>query len=323
MRFTDHLRFSGRVRAVVGAVVALALAWSGWADAGAVVALMGIVEGDAAPPQQPQSIAPDVAAVPADTSQNRNPDATAAGLTDRQFAERVRREGWVPRHAMSQQSQRLEAAQRRTAEQQRVIQTLTGATPAEDPEEANLKAAIVKLFPALGKLSPEHAERLVKAVTDGEFEQMAQTRDFLFGRTAHETAMNAAREWAKVSGRDPQSATPQQAGRIARELQAYIDSDQSGERGRRYDMNDSSLLTEFVQDLQDFYGPGKAPGEPQVPGQPLAQVAAPAVQQVQQVRGLPRTGPRTGPGPGVQPQRLDRKAVSEAARVAAQTRMGG
>jgi hypothetical protein len=231
---------------------------------------------------------------------------------DRRFQERIRAEGYLPRHAATRLSSSAERLQAQLEQERQRVRALTGVEPQPDPEETAIRGALTRMFPWMSKIQEkgEIFDRMFSAFEDGTFDSLVETRDSVWGRNAHDAGGRAAAAWAEATGvqlSDLPAATQQ---RLGRDLRNFILDDETGARNRRYAKGDSTLIDEFVADQKAVYiTPFQQKQQQQV------------VQRQETVRRLPQQGPKGGPPPQQGERRLDRRAVSEAARQSVRERM--
>lgn len=260
---------------------------------------------------------------PADPGVTGTPPAPASGTPpaagatpddfDRRFQERIRAEGYIPRHAATRLSSASERLQAQLEQERQRVRALSGLEPQPDPEESAVRTALTRMFPGLAKIQEKEAvlNRMLEAFEEGgAWDSVVQTRDNVWGRNAYDAGGRAAAAWAKLMGVEVKDMPKVTQQRLARELRSFILDDQTGQREQRYNFGDDTLIEEFVNDLQSTY---VTPFRQQQQQQ--------AVTRQEQVRRLPQQGPKGGPPPQQATPRVDRRAVSEMARQAARERM--
>lgn len=280
-------------------------AGSGGGPAAAVVANDG-----------PSGTPPPAAAGPASPAAgggNQPPAGASDAEREAWFQNRIRSEGYLPRHAATRLSSQAERLQLQLQQEQQRIRALAGVEAPPDPEEAAVRSALTKMFPFLEQFEKNGpvVERMMKAFQEnGEFDTLIQTQQSIWGRTAYDAGGRAAEAWAKLTGQDVKEMSPAHRNRLARDLRNFILEDETGRREQQYNAGDQSLIEDFVQDLQGFFV------------KPLQQQSQQqAVQRVEAARRLPQQGPRSGPPPQAGSPRPDRRAISEQARQAVRERM--
>ena len=259
--------------------------------------------------------------VPAEPAATGIPPAPTPGVTppaggaddfDRRFNERIRAEGYLPRHAATRLSSASERLQAQLEQERQRVRALTGVEPQPDPEETAIRGALTRMFPWMSKIQEkgEIFDRMFSAFEDGTFDSLVQTRDSVWGRNAHDAGGRAAAAWAEATGVKVSDLPPATQQRLGRDLRNFILDDETGAREQRYNRGDPSLIDEFVTDLKGvFVTPFQQQQQQQV------------VQRQVQVGRLPQQGPKGGPPPQQGERRLDRRAVSEAARQSVRERM--
>lgn len=263
-----------------------------------------------------------VPGAPAEPAATGIPPAPTPGVTpaaggadadfDRRFNERIRTEGYLPRHAATRLSSASERLQAQLEQERQRVRALTGVEPQPDPEETAIRGALTRMFPWMSKIQEkgEIFDRMFSAFEDGTFDSLVQTRDSVWGRNAHDAGGRAAAAWAEATGVKVSDLPPATQQRLGRDLRNFILDDETGAREQRYNRGDPSLIDEFVTDLKGvFVTPFQQQQQQQV------------VQRQVQVARLPQQGPKGGPPPQQGERRLDRRAVSEAARQSVRERM--
>lgn len=168
------------------------------------------------------------------------------------------------------QKQQQELTQQLEAERKR-LQLAMGLNP-KDPEEAQVeevRAALLKVFPALGKLNEETLERVMAAAENGEVVQ--QTTKAFWDRHANTVLGQLKSEVENGTGL---KLTERQTERLNREYTVFIQrslaerrkAQESGDPSydfnndvlSRHNRGDQKLLEEFAKEfLDDWYEPVK------------------------------------------------------------------
>jgi len=187
------------------------------------------------------------------------------------------RSDWVPRHRITEQGQKLTAAEQRAlkaetdleAERARV-RALAGVQP-QDPaaaEEEQLRAVLYKLVPGLKHLEKFTAEQLEEVIDAANTARSASSAQW--ERHALGMLESAETDIAKQMGVD--KLTPRQSQRIR---SAYIEEAQAAALARqraeangeapdpanfltRHERGDKTLIAEFVKNyLEDWFEPAR------------------------------------------------------------------
>lgn len=255
----------------------------------------------------PPAGAPAAAAPPSGTG--GAPGAAAAPGGERPtFAYPEDRSKWIPPHRWDEQSRRLSTLEQANQTWEKKVRTLMGVAEPEDPRMVEVKNALRQVSPALGKLldRPELMDRFEQFL-EQDYPQMAGGQEAYANRLAFETTSVAVEEYAKAVGTTVDKLPENRVQLMARQLGSFIAADASGERQRRYDMRDPSIVSELVSELTGFFVAPRTI----VAGQQTAE-------QVERARRLPQQGPRGAvpPPAGTTERPKDKKSIHEAARQA-------
>jgi len=139
------------------------------------------------------------------------------------------------------------------ARERRRVQLLTDVNPRseEETEEAAVRARVEKMYPALGKLTPEKLERLL-AVADraDSLEEATSAQWDRHGRQMLDSVVDA---FSKEIGGE---LTDRQIAKLKR---AYVaEAEENPEFLARHEKGDPKLVAEFVKDFStDFFEPAR------------------------------------------------------------------
>lgn len=150
------------------------------------------------------------------------------------------------------------------------------------PEQQQLRGAFSQMFPELAPLleNPDALRQVIEMARTGRLSEFEQTGDAYWKRHALSVSKDAAARFAKVAGLTEDKLPKGFERRIAGQLMEYISADRTGERYQRYEQGDSSLVDEFVEDLQNVWlNPFRV------------QANVDAALHVEKNRGLPQRGP--------------------------------
>lgn len=180
---------------------------------------------------------------------------------------------YIPAHRYTEAVTR-ERQQRQLLEAK--VRSLMGIDAPEDPRKQQMREALLEVMPEL---------REIGELRQGA-EQGGSVERAYWARIGNENGRAALAGVAKAMGREAKDMPANALPRIKRELLGFIRDDQTGQRSRRYEDGDSSLIEEFVHDLTGFWI------------QPARQASVQAnAQNVERTRRLPQTGPAGGVPP--------------------------
>jgi hypothetical protein len=199
-------------------------------------------------------------------------------------------------------SQKIREMEQRIGETERQYQgrvrALMGIDQPEDPRHGEIRQALAQVVPGLGpllenpnllkvfaRLKPEQLDNFVKQIESGTLQDVQGTSTAYWNRHANDMTSQALDEYAKQFGVDRASMNPRASQRFAAQLRDFIAEDQSGQRLRRYEHADRTLISEFVADLKGTWG------APAAQRREVTNAAA----QVESRRRLPQSGPRGVP----------------------------
>lgn len=198
------------------------------------------------------------------------------------------RSNWIPPYRFNELSQRAATLEANYNSMMQRMRVLMGVAEPPNPEHGRIQEAMFQVFPWLRNVhqNPQLLDRLLHMTASGTFDQFGATGDAMWTRHAADMSRYGVDQLAKVMGKTSKDLGQAGLRRIARELQSYISEDQTGERQRRYEMGDQTLVDEMLTELTGFY---VQPAQVQQAVQGAVQVA--------RARSLPSSGPRTGPPP--------------------------
>ncbi len=226
--------------------------------------------------------------------QSAGTPGSAAAAAARKFEYDEDRSDWVPSHRLRETREQFE---KRLEAEQRKVRALAGAEEPGDPRKAQLLQSLRDLDPRLAELLDGKLSEGVEAASRREEED--------WQRHGLRMVNQGVTAWAKVMGRDAKALGARGQQFIMNELRQFIGADRSGERNRRYEQGDPTLIDDLVADMQGYYV------------DPVRQASTTtAATAAERNRRLPSTGPVGGIPPTAPGEKPKGKAVHEAARQA-------
>lgn len=233
------------------------------------------------------------------------------------FAYPEDRSDWIPRHRYNQTSQEVQRLRQDMQQQQAAFQAraraFMGIDQPENPQRAQLTAAMKEMFPGMAPFidNPKLAERFMQSAQQSG--ESSSFQDAYWGRHGQEMTMSAVEEYAKAAGVKVDDLPPSRVEHMARQLLSYIGADPSGQRQQAYERRDPQFIPAFIADLTGvFVAPLRR------------QAAAATAANFGRVQNLPSSrGPAGVVGSGQPAERPKGKAIHEAARRAIMEASGG
>lgn len=266
--------------------------------------------GGGAPSPSPAPAAPAPAASPAAPAPGSGagpaaaPSPTPAAPS---FTYGEDRSTWIPPHRLNEVTTRYrqEAEARRDLE--RRYRALAGLEQPRNTEHDAVRAQFSTVFPELAPLlqHPDQLQRVLALVQSGQLNEIAGTTQAYWARHAQQVSRDLVTRYAASVGVEPSTLGPRATNRMALQLKAFIEEDQTGDRQYRFEMGDPSLVEECLADMQGMFV------------EPVRRsTATAAARTVEQNRRLPEAGARGAvpPAAAAPAGPIDRKARREAAR---------
>lgn len=157
------------------------------------------------------------------------------------------------RKARQQFEAQVQQAQAEIAQERRRVQALAGVNPRsqEDTDLEEVRARLIKVFPALGKLTEEQVDKILgvadkaEALEEGTLQQMTR-----HGRTMLDSVLSGVK---KALGGE---LSERQIQKLER---AYVaEAEASPEFLQRHNMGDQSLIEQFVKEyVEDWFEPAR------------------------------------------------------------------
>jgi len=196
---------------------------------------------------------------------NQPPAGTAPAASQpaaKQFTYTEDRSDWIPRHRLSQVSQRTQQLQQQLEESQRRIQALAGVAPvdANAQEAEEVRTAFKQMFPHLAKLDDQRIDRLLKLADQSD--QLETTANHHWQQHTQRMVGALETEIAEQLGVD--ELTPRQRQRLGEAYanalnRDYVTAQREGRQSdllRRHEAGDQTLIAEFAKEwVEDFVEP--------------------------------------------------------------------
>jgi hypothetical protein len=209
------------------------------------------------------------------------------------------RSQWIPPHRLREVTERESTLRAQLQLQDRRMRALAGLEqpPAQrSPEQEAIRGAILEMFPELKDIGQLRERQ----------SQFQSTEDRFWHQHASGQVTQATEKFAKVAGVAIDKLPKHFQSRMAGLIDRYIQEDRTGERARRFDAGDSTLIDEVVTDATEtFLNPFRT----------VANVDA--ARNVERNQRLPQRGPAAAPGPqagGGSGQKRTREETRAAAR---------
>lgn len=216
--------------------------------------------------------------------------ASASAAAANRYSYSEDRSNWLPPHRLDEvrrgeQTRYQQLEQRYQDLDGRMRRFFDVPTP-RDPRHEQLRSSIAEIIPELAPfMKGENAQQLTKLLElaqSGRLDDALGTTNSYWTRHANTYAREAALAYAKEIGKDLKDLPKNTVPRMALNLQAFIQEDRTGQRYQRYEMNDPSLIEEWLdQDIRPLYST------------PLrSSLATQGARQVERNRRLPQGGQR-------------------------------
>lgn len=229
----------------------------------------------------------------------------APAPTSPEFKYAEDRSQWIPPHRLNEVTNRYrqEAESRRDLE--RRYRALAGLEQPRNQEHDAVRAQFSTVFPELAPLlqHPEQLQQVLKLVQSGQLNEMAGTTEAYWARHAQSISRDLVTKYAASVGVEASTLGARATNRMALQLKAFIEEDQSGQRQYRFEMGDPVLVEECLADMQGLFV------------EPVRRsTATAAARTVETNRRLPEAGPRGQIPPSAAAAPKSRKDIREAAR---------